>query len=133
MASFTLETKFASVSAVVFSGSMEQCKASLRDNKVIAVRGVAAYEERNAGVQISVFEVMSEDGLMPKEVRPITVYVRNKEEQKMVLDYVAAHPGNVPVVLCGKGKECLLKQKVSGTVEVQNYLDSVLGRKATNI
>lgn len=133
MASFTLETKFASVSAVVFSGSMEKCKASLRDNTVIAVKGIAAYEERNAGVQISVFEIMSEDGLMPKKVRPITVYVRNKEEQKMVLDYVAAHPGNVPVVLCGRGKECLLKQKVSGTIEVQNYLDSVLGRKATNI
>ena len=129
MCSFDLETKFASVPAVVFSREMAANKANLMENTVMAVWGDYVYDERHEKMQLIVSKVLDPKAFTAQASAPVVIQIRSKEEQREVLEYIKAHKGNTPVSLEYAGKQYPLKSGINYNAAAINFLQTLENRR----
>lgn len=125
MCTFTLETKFASLSVVVFPDTFRDYSTMLIDNTVIGINGDLALNNQDNNMQIIVREVLPEYSLVKQAVKPIVVTVNNKTEQDNIIEFIKQHPGQTPVHLEHNSRIYPLKIGVNVTPSVVEYFKSI--------
>lgn len=125
MASFVLETRYASISCVVFPKSYSTVIGNLQDNQVVGVTAdVIADNRTEDSVQLCIGQILAEDSIMPSNLKPsYRIEVNNKDEQDRVIQYIKTHPGDTPVTLIANGKEYRLGCKVRSGADAFEYLN----------
>lgn len=123
MCSFDIETKFATMSCIVFPRSFGTCKMALRDDVVTGVVCNLIYDDRKEQMQLVVDNVVDIDVLISEPAAPITVEIHSKAEQDRILSFVEGHPGDVPVCLVFQGKHYPLRCRVKPSVAAIEFLN----------
>ena len=134
MAAFKLETKFATISCVIFPKEYEKCQENLLPNAVVCITGDWNKDNRDeTAMQMIVTDVSKADFLLraqvsekpvapvkkkPEEVR---VYITSKEEQQEVLAFIKANVGPTPVIFVAKGKDYPVKIGVQLSEKAKNF------------
>lgn len=121
MASFTAESKYASIPCVVFPDAMEQVEPLLKDNTILVIEGSLARDYRNEEPQISVRALSDPDFALKDPVAPYLVDIRNLAEQTAVLHFIQSHPGEAPVVLLACGREFHIHSRVMVSPETEAF------------
>lgn len=121
MASFLLESQFASISCVVFPSNMVDCLDEITDQALVVITGSYVCNRDGDGMQFIVSTIT------PKQAYhgladPFVVNIHSKVEQQVVLDFIRKYPGPHRVVLSGNGKEVELNRGVNMTLKVLDYL-----------
>jgi len=121
MASFLLESQFASIPCVVFASNMESCRDEILDQALVIVTGSYVKERDGEGMQFII------SSIEPKQAyhsvsNPLVVNVHSKAEQEVVVNFIKKYPGPHKVVLRGNGKKAELKWGVNMTLKTLNYL-----------
>lgn len=117
MGTFTLGTKYHSISCIIFPDAYRDCKKNLEENKVFWVTGQVSVDRKDdSKLQLFVSEMKPIDEVLDSEPR-IVVEVSNRAEQNAILDYVKEHPGDHRVVLKAYGLYFPIHSKVSANQE----------------
>lgn len=122
MASFELETKYESISCVVFPNDYEKCMGELADTKVVFVMGDLRYDDQREMTQLVVTGISSIESAKKKDGSIFDVTVSNKDEQDRVLDYISKHPGPNRVRLIGNGRSVVLAKGFEACQSAIDYL-----------
>lgn len=125
MCTFTLETKFASLSVVVFPDKFSDYSVLLFDNTVIGINGDLVLNNQGSDMQIIVREVLPEYSLIKQSAKPVVISINNKAEQDSVLLYIKHHPGSTPVHLECNKKIYPLKAGVNLTPSAVEFFKSL--------
>jgi len=122
MASFVLETKYDMIHCIVFPKDYDACFTEIVERKVVIVKCDLAYDTRNERMQLIITGVSDPQTFIPKQP-PIEVFVNNKNEQDLVLNFMRNNPGNSRVRLIGSnGKKYLVPFGVASTLTAIDYL-----------
>lgn len=121
MASFTVETKYASMNCVIFPDFVQDNKPLLIENTVYCIEGGLIKDNRSDALQISVKTLVTPDFILKGPSEAIRVPVRNRYEQDQIVWYVDTHPGNVPVILVAAGRDFPLKKRVAQGQDTMNF------------
>ena len=113
MASFTAETKYASISCVIFPDNMEECKPFLTENNVFALDGSLIKDSRSESFQLSIQSIVAPEFVLTAPKEAVRVLIFNREEQNAVLHFIRSHPGDTPVILMAAGREFHINPKVN--------------------
>lgn len=121
MATFQLESQFASIPCVMFPSNLLGYQEMVHDQALVIISGSYVHNRDGDGMQFIV------NTIEPKQAYqgmtdPFVVNVHSKAEQQAVLDYIRKYPGPHRVILSGNGKEVELKQGVNMTLSSLNYL-----------
>lgn len=129
MYTFSLETKFSSVSAVVFPDVLEKFGELLTEASVVAIWADFVYDDRREGMQLVVNKVLDPLAYVETAKTPVVISVINKAEQDEVLAYVEAHGGDTPVELEYNGKRYPLKRGVQYNASAIAYFQNILDKR----
>lgn len=102
---FILEDQYHSVRCTVFPKDVPANVGYLKEGAVVKVIG--RYEaSEDYGDQFIVQTMLSKDEILAQN-KPtvVSVEIKNRAEQDMLLSYVAANPGDVSVIITAKGKK----------------------------
>ena len=121
MASFTVETKYASMNCVIFPDFVQDNKPLLIENTVYCIEGGLIKDNRSDAFQISVKTLVTPDFILKGPSEAIRVPVRNRYEQDQIVWYVDTHPGNIPVILVAAGRDFPLKKRVAQGQDTMNF------------
>lgn len=102
---FVLEDQYHSVRCTVFPKNVPANVGYLKEGAVVKVIG--RYEASDDyGDQFIVQTMLSKDEILAKN-KPtvVSVEIKNRAEQDILLSYVAANPGDVSVIITAKGKK----------------------------
>lgn len=104
MASFTLETKFASVPCVVFPRKYALLRTELTPDTVLCFAGAVIADNReDDSIQFSVQQIFDPDIEFVDNSRRIVVPIRNKEEQTRLQQFAKQHPGSAHITILTNG------------------------------
>lgn len=127
MCVFTLESRYESISCVVFPNNMSACQDAIIEDSVIMVSG--RFNENDRGIQIVVNTVLREDILRQQCSFDIKVRVMDSAQQQELFNWAKQNPGEFNLVLIGpdkqdpsKLKEYRTKRKISKTISSIDYL-----------
>ena len=132
MASFKLETKYASISCIMFPREYETEQRGLDLNAVVCITGDWSKDNRDdTAMQMVVSKVTKAEFVLveqeipypevEKALDPIKVPINNKDEQQQVLDFIKVNPGRTPVVLIANGREYPIKAGVLYSSEAEAF------------
>lgn len=122
MASFCLESQFASIPCVVFPKDMASCLGEIREGNVAVVTGSYVKKRGEEELQFIVSSIACAEAFSDM-TKPFPVYINNKAEQTAVIKYIRANSGNRRVLLCGSnGRSRELSYGVNLTLRTLNYL-----------
>jgi len=103
MCTFTLGTKYHSISCIIFPDAYRTCKNAIKENKVFWVSGQATIDRKDESkLQFLVSGMRPIEDILDKSPS-IVVEVKNLTEQTAVLNYAKDHPGGTKVVLKAHG------------------------------
>lgn len=128
MASFTAETKYASISCVVFPDNMDENKPFLNENSVYCINGGLIKDNRGDGMQLSVQSLSAPDFVLSASMEAFRVLIFNKAEQDYVLHFIKTHPGDTPIILMAAGREFHITPKVRLDDEAINFFSAYNNR-----
>ena len=129
MASFTAETKYASISCVVFPDNLDEIKAYLNENAVYCISGSLIKDNRGDGMQLSVQELLAPDFVLTAPQEAVRVSIFNRAEQDAVLYFIKTHPGDTPVILLAAGREFHVTPKVRLDEQAKQFFNAYNNRQ----
>lgn len=114
MASFNLETKYASVPCLVFAKQYTDLVHFLTENAVICVQGGLTRDRKNE----EQFQLIIRTATTPQIALDIldgsiVAEIHDQDQQKAILQFISEHPGNTPVTLQAHGRSFPLKGRVA--------------------
>lgn len=113
MAAFSLETKFAALPCLVFSKQFQELSPYMADGRVLCIEGGLTRDKKEEDK----FVLIARKVYRPEEVltsaeETIVAVVHNAAEQREILDFIQAHPGDTPVTLRAYNRFFPLQSKV---------------------
>lgn len=116
MAAFSLETKFAALPCLVFSKQFQELSPYMADGRVLCIEGGLTRDKKEEDK----FVLIARKVYRPEEVltsaeETIVAVVHNAAEQREILNFIQAHPGNTPVTLRAYNRFFPLQSKVDNS------------------
>lgn len=96
MCSFTLSTKYATISCVMFPKDYQSSGILLRDNTVISAAGYVGEDNRNSEVRQFIVNQIIEEDSVRDEKGAMDILVHNKEEQTRILQFLEENKASKP-------------------------------------
>lgn len=128
MCAFTLETKFSSISCVMFPKYYQNGKALIQENAVLCAKGSVQEDNRDEdSTQFSVREVSPPDVSLMNGKGGLVIPVRNKAEQDQVLAFVRENPGYTRITLKAYDRLFPLNLLFNATEQNKNVISAMIG------